>query len=59
MRKRNDLESYKGLGKTNPLAAVFLSIFYFPLPEFLHLPDSGENTIFSFQLSRIITFGLQ
>lgn len=28
---RNDLESYKGLGKTNPLAASFLSIFLFSL----------------------------
>ena len=28
---RNDLESYKGLGKRNPLAAVFLTIFLFSL----------------------------
>jgi len=28
---RNDLESYKGLGKTNPLAASFLTIFLFSL----------------------------
>lgn len=28
---KNDLESYKGLGKRNPLAAVFLTIFLFSL----------------------------
>jgi len=28
---RNDLESYKGLGKTNPLASSFLTIFLFSL----------------------------
>jgi NADH-quinone oxidoreductase subunit N len=29
--KRNDLESYKGLGKRKPLAAAFLTIFLFSL----------------------------
>lgn len=31
VNSRNDLESYKGMGKTNPLAASFLSIFLFSL----------------------------
>jgi NADH-quinone oxidoreductase subunit N len=31
MESRNDLESYKGLGRTNPVAATVLSIFLFSL----------------------------